>query len=895
MSSPDQCDDDFWFTMDSPSAAPMEGTEVAYENFLEKPDENVSSASLSAEGNAMGFDDFIDTTELPPVLNTLEEDSTPTPETQDQEKKTVLKPKGVPLKEYPFILKLYLAASSDAIPMINWSPNGLQLVIDYQTLQHHLTAGSQIFRSRSVLQFTETLMAEGFVRIHEEEMHPSGSEAPTLKPMLLCYRQHQFVRGDLDSLHKLMKENLLIKEDSPMGAPHGKKDDEADDEEAEFPVPLHLPSKMHLKRMQHRGDKCCSTVSIRSPIQEARCRFRTLLDHLAATKVVQASAKMWEKASMRKGRPWDFPTFTSSSIKFVRPQDSVITLDANKPLPEYAGYYGRVSPTKVTKFFSEYLPRYGNKTTGYKDIVLETSTKPSNFQQNLPIGLDYSDSDDNEPNDNQPAVSPPGQDCDLDFMPSTSAAAAAAAAKKSFGHKKNAEPVDDQDLEEAMQELCGGSAALKENGSSGNRGKTKAQPQPKSPNATSRKRRPISYESSSSEEETVASRKAKRAKKVTVKGTWNRLENTQEEAIEDDQEVVPKGRGPKSKVAIPKATTRKRFASSNKDEATPPRKRPRKGDQDNRKLKNTQLEGLEEFLVKKKGGKADQENEGDDDEDNENESDYENEEEDAEENQNDYNEENEAEYLNENEDVLQDDLENPQEDEYLEEDIVEGGEYLENDIGEEGEYLEEHLAEEDEQSEHQFSETFERPQELSEEDDPEEQHLEGEGHSEGEVHPEEEGHPEGEGHLEEEVHPEEYHREYYSEEDERPEENMNADENQEDEVYEDIEEDLEAEDGEDAEDDQNAEENEEVEENEEAEEDSDTEENEEAKENSAAKEKKNKKENSDSEEDEDDDDDTDDNDDDDDDDDYSVQYRTTAVQPEKPRRYDLRNSMRKPK
>ncbi|KAH8252381.1 hypothetical protein KR038_011825 [Drosophila bunnanda] len=885
MSSPDECDNDFWFTMDSPPAGSMGVTGDTFKNFLEKPHENLSLSSSSSENNAMGFDDFMEALDQPLVLNTLNENKISTPETQDQvmtiqklvaemtvdeqdKEETLLKiamprlPKGMLLQEYPFVLKLYLAASSDAIPMINWSPNGLQLVVEYQSLQDHLTGGSQIFRSRSVRQFTEKLIAEGFVRIHREEMYTSRTETATLKPVLLYYQQREFVRGDLGSLHNLIKASLLLQKHYPMALQYGNSDEEAEDEEPKFPVPLHVPSKSHLDRMQQRGDKCCSTVSVRSSIQEARCRFRTLLDHLATTKAVQASAKVWETNTMKKGRPWDFPTFTSSSVKFVRPHDSVITLEANKPLPEYAGYYGRVSPTKVTKFFSEYLPRYGNKTTGYKDIVLETTTKPSNFQQNLPIGLDYSDSDDNEP-DVPPPVPPRSLDFDMDCMPSTSAAAA----MKSSGQKRSVESVDDQELEEAMQELCGGSTALKENASSGSRGKAKAQPQPKSPKALSRKRRSKSYESTSSEDETVSqsvSRKVKRAKKETVKDLRKRLENNQEEAIEDDQGVLPKRRGSKAKTTTPKAGSRKRLTNPNKDEPSPSRKKAKKGLQDNRKANNKQLEELEmeEFLVKKKGGpvktrlrEADQENEDDDAEDNEheydeeNEDEYdENEEENAEENQNEYNEEGEG--------VLQDDVENAEEDEYLEEEFVDEGEYIEEEIVNEGEYLDDNIAEEDEQPEEdQIVNEYEQAQEeLSEDDYPEEQHLNGEEQPEEKEHPEEDE---------------------YSEEDEQPEENMNADETQDAEEDEDIDEDLNAEDGEGTEEEEDGEENDEPEGH------------------SNAEEEEGNEEDSQSEEDEDDDEDTDDNDDDDDDDDYSVQYRTTSAEPEKPRRYDLRNSMRK--
>ncbi|KAH8290152.1 hypothetical protein KR054_000476, partial [Drosophila jambulina] len=436
-------------------------------------------------------------------------------------------PTSVSLLGCPFVLKLYLAASSEGISMLNWSRNGRQLVVNYEALQEHLTAGSRIFRCRSVKQFTGKLKTEGFARIHKEEVYAPVPAIVTLKPMLLYYQQPEFVRSNLDSLHKLMEESLLLEKYYPEGARYGKESEEDEDvdkveEHLEFSVPLYQPSKSHLERMQQRGDKCCSSISSRSPIQEARCRFRTLLNHLATTKVLQASAHLNRSNSTKKVRPWDFPTFTSSSIKFVRPHDSVITLDAHKPPPEYAGYYGQVSPTKVNNFFAEYLPRYGNKTTGYKDIVLETTHKPSNFQQNLPIGLASSDSEDNDPDDVQPPVSPAGQDSDMDCMPSTSAAAA-------MRSKRSSDSVDDQDLEEAMQELCGGSTALKESASSGSRGR------PKIPKANSRKRRAKSFESSSSDNEDMNVDENQEAE--VDEDIEEDLDTEEDEDVEEDKEA----------------------------------------------------------------------------------------------------------------------------------------------------------------------------------------------------------------------------------------------------------------------------------------------------------------------------------------------------------------------
>ncbi|KAH8309445.1 hypothetical protein KR059_009866, partial [Drosophila kikkawai] len=437
-------------------------------------------------------------------------------------------PTGMSLLGCPFVLKLYLAASSDAMPMLNWSPSGRQLVVDYQALQDHLTAGSQIFRCRSVKQFTEKLTTEGFARVDKEETDPAEKSDPSddMEPMLLYYTQPEFVRGKLDALKTFMEDSLLMEKYYPMGAQNGQAAEDAEDEkELEFLVPLHMPSKSHLERMQQRGDKCCSIISVRSSIQAARTRFRTLLDHLATTQVLQASAHLCKNPAMKKSRPWDCPTFTSSSIKFVRPHDSVITLDANKPPPEYAGYYGEVSPSMVNQFFGDFMPRYGNKTTGYKDIVLETTHKASNFQQNLPIGLAYSDGEDNDPDDFPPPASPAGQDSDMDSMPSTSAAAAL---RSSAGRKRGEDSLDDQELEEAMQELCGGSSTLKENATSSSRGKAKGPQQPK---AGSRGRRAKSFESSSSESEAEPPEEDEQPEE-----NLNTVENQEAEMDEDIEE-----------------------------------------------------------------------------------------------------------------------------------------------------------------------------------------------------------------------------------------------------------------------------------------------------------------------------------------------------------------------
>lgn len=147
----------------------------------------------------------------------------------------------------------------------------------------------------------------------------------------------------------------------------------------------------------------------------------------------------------------------------MKPHDSVITIGIGQA-PDYAGFYGNVELAKVNEFFSEYLPRYGSKITGYKDIVMEATNKSNGFQQNLPIGLDYSDDDD----DALPPISSCSMEVDVDVQPSTSAAAKT----KSSSRK----PVDDMELEQAMQELCEGPNTNQPEKSSGSSSKAKPKP-----------------------------------------------------------------------------------------------------------------------------------------------------------------------------------------------------------------------------------------------------------------------------------------------------------------------------------------------------------------------------------------------------------------------------------
>ncbi|EDW91178.2 uncharacterized protein LOC6530551 [Drosophila yakuba] len=402
-----------------------------------------------------------------------------------------------PLLGYRFVVKLFLATDCSSMYFLKWSANGRELEVDYQGMQEHLSSGCSIFHSRNTLQFTGTLLAHGFERVWSKDVRK-----PAVHPasILLIYRNPNFVKGHLQKLQKLAQE-------------FEKLDELASAETEETLNPKHA----HIARMIQRGDLCSTSYTCRSALQVARCHFQTLLGHQADLGVLKDRNRhdvfnkhIMTQLNVKRGRssfnnaPVDLAPSKVPFAKFVKPHESVINIGIGQA-PDYAGYYGKVELSKVNDFFSEYLPRYGSKITGYKDIVMDATNKSIGFQQNLPIGMNYSDDEDD-------VLPPLASDLDLDFMPSTSAAAKL----KSSGRKV----VEDSDLEQAMQELCGGSNLNEEEElpqtSSSTRFKAKPKPRAK---AKPTKRQAKTLPSSSSEgedfqadEEEFKSRKPKNVK-----------------------------------------------------------------------------------------------------------------------------------------------------------------------------------------------------------------------------------------------------------------------------------------------------------------------------------------------------------------------------------------------
>ncbi|EDV55523.2 uncharacterized protein LOC6548162 [Drosophila erecta] len=406
-----------------------------------------------------------------------------------------------PLLDYSFVVKLFLVTDCSSIHFLKWSASGRELEVDYQGMQEHLSSGCSVFHSRNTLQFTGSLLAHGFERVWSKDVRKSSVRPTSIS---LIFRNPNFVRGQLQKLQKLVQE-------------FGKVDEISS---AETEEPRH-PNNAHIARMVRRGDLCSTSYTCRSALQVARCHFQTLLGYQADMGVLKDrnshdvfNKHIMTQLNVKRGRssinnaPVDLAPSKVSFAKFVKPHESVINIGIGQA-PDYAGYYGKVELSKVNDFFSEYLPRYGSKITGYKDIVMDATNKSIGFQQNLPIGMNYSDDEDD-------VLPPISSDHDLDFMPSTSAAAK----PKSSGGKV----VEDSDLEQAMQELCGGPNLNEEDElpqtSSRSTARLKAKPKPKpraKAKATKRQSKPLHSSSSEGEdyevdEEEFTSRKPKNVK-----------------------------------------------------------------------------------------------------------------------------------------------------------------------------------------------------------------------------------------------------------------------------------------------------------------------------------------------------------------------------------------------
>ncbi|XP_016946607.1 glutamic acid-rich protein [Drosophila biarmipes] len=408
-----------------------------------------------------------------------------------------------PLMGYRFVLKLFLATNSKAVDFLNWSGKGTQLELNYLGLQEHLTSGRSIFHCRNASQFTALLQGHGFERVRSGE----ESSAPTASAIKLLYRNPNFVRGQLGKLEK-------IEDHCPS----------PDSKGPQFP-PLHLPNYGHIARMIRRGDLCSTSYTCRSPLQIARCNFQTLLNYQADAAVLKErnshdvfNQQVMTQLNVKTGRtPNDsLPDPKHSKAyhgKFVKPHESVINIGIGQA-PDYAGYYGKVELSKVNEFFSEYLPRYGSKITGYKDIVMDATNKSIGFQQNLPIGLSFSDDEDD-------VLAPLSSGLEMDFLPSTSAAGK----PKSSARRA---VVEDSDLEQAMQELCGSNLNEDDDDvpQTSSSSKLKAKPKPKA-KAKPTKRLAKRLESSSSESEepkAIEEKKPRKPKKIKLKAEEDSVE-----------------------------------------------------------------------------------------------------------------------------------------------------------------------------------------------------------------------------------------------------------------------------------------------------------------------------------------------------------------------------------
>ncbi|XP_033246746.1 uncharacterized protein LOC117185776 isoform X2 [Drosophila miranda] len=341
------------------------------------------------------------------------------------------------LAAYSFVEKLYLATNSRLIDFLNWSKKGKRLLLDYVALQEHLMGSQSLFRCHSVLQFTEQLLSHGFLRVLDHDLQdlPKGS-------IVLVFQHPNFVMGVPKKIRHIRELQLQEKKETPT------------------PTPT-------LQQKQQQKDLCVSFSSYLSPLQMARCRLRMELSYHADVALLHEHANASNRpVAKRGGRPAAILETTlqqqlvAKRDKIVNPYKSVTKI-LTKQVPSFAGYYGNVPPPKLQDFFQEYMPRYGIKISGYKQIVIDGHNKSGDFIQNLPIGVDYSD----EEND------------------------AAADAKK-----------DAFDIEEVMKLLCDDDGDGDGHGS-GSTSKPKEKPEPIKSNKSSKLNAFLESSSSSSSSE----------------------------------------------------------------------------------------------------------------------------------------------------------------------------------------------------------------------------------------------------------------------------------------------------------------------------------------------------------------------------------------------------------
>lgn len=330
------------------------------------------------------------------------------------------------LFKHNFLHKLHLLASSEQVTFVSWSlaqneeEQQQLLQLDYIGLQDHLCGEHSIFHCLNVLEFTRKLLALGFERREEQQQLPELEQELEQKQRPQLFYYHANFQCN-------QPEKLLLLELQAKALP-------AQQTHAELP-------KLKRTKAAQDASLLSPTAVDKAPLHLARCRYHTLLSYNNDVRLLQQQEPSAEQLLPRRGRSSNCRAQQTQAqmltpalaAKQVNPSDSVLHFGAGK-IPEYAGFYGRVEQTLIGEFFAEYLPRYGSRTIGYKDIVVDAS-KANAFQQNLPIGIVFSD-DEEDPQQEQPLAE--SRKCEetqsLDNCSSIPG---------------------DMELEQVMQELCG--------------------------------------------------------------------------------------------------------------------------------------------------------------------------------------------------------------------------------------------------------------------------------------------------------------------------------------------------------------------------------------------------------------------------------------------------------
>ncbi|SPP75403.1 uncharacterized protein LOC117581692 [Drosophila guanche] len=276
------------------------------------------------------------------------------------------------LAEYSFLQMLYLAANSPCIDFLHWSKDKLCIIVLYVALQEHLISSRSMFRCRSVLQFATELSRYGFERVFDVDCKDAAKGT-----IVLVFQHPNFVMGAPHKIRKISYENMQEGQENAQTFAAGHQ--------------------------QRDKDICTAFHSYLSPLQVARCRLHTELSYHCDMALLHECANESNRpVAKRAGRPAPILEMTveqqlaGRTDKFVNPYESVTKI-LTKQVPSYAGYYGNVPHPKLEDFFQQYMPRYGIKISGYKQIVIDGHNKSSDFNQNIPIGNDDSDDENDEP------------------------------------------------------------------------------------------------------------------------------------------------------------------------------------------------------------------------------------------------------------------------------------------------------------------------------------------------------------------------------------------------------------------------------------------------------------------------------------------------------------------